>query len=132
LQEFTEEAVKGEEILALTKKVKVESDEALSAVFPGIQAAIVTIKTKDGEYTVVRIDREEGGRYVILPLTCKTTPGPKTHGTYIWGEFEDLQAVEDKLIDGPYIHHFVEMEGDFTRELAEFCKYFPNLNVDKI
>ena len=50
----------------------------------------------------------------------------------IWGEFEDLQAVEDKLIDGPYIHHFVEMEGDLTKEIAEFCKYFPKLNVDKV
>ena len=51
LQEFTEEAVKGKEIVALTKKVKVESDEALSSVFPGIQAAIVTIKAKGCEYT---------------------------------------------------------------------------------
>ena len=59
LQEFTEEAVKGEEILALTKKVKVESDEALSAVFPGIQAAVVTIKTKDGTYTD-RVDFPKG------------------------------------------------------------------------
>ena len=59
LQEFTEEAVKGEEIVALTKKVKVESDEALSAAFPGIQAAIVTIKTKDSEYTD-RVDFPKG------------------------------------------------------------------------
>ena len=59
LQEFTEEAVKGEEILALTRKVKVESDEALSDVFPGIQAAIVTIKTKDSEYTD-RVDFPKG------------------------------------------------------------------------
>ena len=89
-------------------------------------------RAKDGKYTVARIDRETGGKYVILPLTCETTEGPKTHGTYIWGEFEDLQAIEDKLIDGPYIHHFVEVEGDYTREIAEFCKYFPNLHVDKI
>ena len=59
LQEFTEEAVKGDEIVALTKKVKVESDENLSAAFPGIQAAIVTIKTKDGEYTD-RVDFPKG------------------------------------------------------------------------
>lgn len=59
LQEFSEEAVKGEEILDLTRKVKVESDSELSAVFPGIQAAIVTIKTKDGEYTD-RVDFPKG------------------------------------------------------------------------
>lgn len=85
---------------------------------------------KDGTYTVARLD-QESGNYMILPLLCKTTEGPQTHGTYIWGEFEDLQAVEDRLIDGPYIHHFVEMEGDYRREIEEFCKYFPNLKVDK-
>jgi 2-methylcitrate dehydratase PrpD len=47
LQEFTEEAVRDERILELTAKVHVSSDEALSAAFPGIQAAVVTIYTKD-------------------------------------------------------------------------------------
>lgn len=107
----------------------------LSCKAPDCEARLVNqrewFRARDGVYTVSRIDRETGGRYVILPLTCKTTEGPKTHGTYLWGEFEDLQAVEDKLIDGPYIHHFVEVEGDYTREIAEFCKYFPNLHVDK-
>jgi len=87
-------------------------------------------RAKDGTYTVARID-QESGKYMILPLVCRTTPGPQTHGTYIWGEFENLQAIEDRLMEGPYIHHFVEIEGDYRRELAEFCKYFPNLSVDK-
>ena len=51
LQEFTEEAVKKAEILNLTQKVKVSSDDELSALFPSVQAAIVTIRTKDGEFT---------------------------------------------------------------------------------
>ncbi len=85
---------------------------------------------KDGTYTVARID-QESGNYMILPLVCNTTEGPQTHGTYIWGEFSDLQAVEDRLIDGPYIHHFVEIEGDYRKEIEEFCKYFPNLKIDK-
>ncbi len=85
---------------------------------------------KDGTYTVARMD-QESGNYMILPLLCKTTEGPQTHGTYIWGEFNDLQAVEDRLLDGPYIHHFVEIEGDYRKEINEFCKYFPNLSVDK-
>lgn len=86
---------------------------------------------KDGTYTVARLDQMDG-EYTILPLVCKTTDGPLTHGTYIWGEFEDLQAVEDKLIDGPYIHHFVEIEGDYTKEIKEFCKYFPSLRPDTV
>lgn len=59
LQEFMEEAVQGNEILKLTRKVKVSADDELSKAFPGIQAAVVTIKTKDGEYTE-RVDFPKG------------------------------------------------------------------------
>lgn len=108
----------------------------LSQKAPDSEARLVNqrewFRGKDGEYTVARIDREEGGRYVVLPLKCRTTEGPLTHGTYIWGEFDDLDRVESKLMDGPYIHHFVEMEGDYTKELAEFCKYFTNLHLDSV
>lgn len=86
---------------------------------------------RDGEYTVARIDQEHGN-YMILSLACRTAPGPETHGTYIWGEFDDLQTVEDRLIDGPYIHHFIEIEGNYIKEIHEFCKYFPNLKPDML
>ncbi|MBQ8075097.1 MAG: MmgE/PrpD family protein, partial [Oscillospiraceae bacterium] len=59
LQEFSEEAVQRDEVLHLTKKIRVEADEELSRVFPGIQAAVVTIKTKDSEYTD-RVDFPKG------------------------------------------------------------------------
>ena len=88
-------------------------------------------RAKDGVYTVARLD-QESGRYVILPLVGKTTEGPATHGTYLWVKFDDLQKIEDRIIDGPYIHHFTEIEGDYTREIREFCKYFPNLETDRI
>ena len=67
---------------------------------------------------------------MILPLVCHTTTGPQTHGTYLWGEFSDLQSIEDRLIDGPYIHHFIEILGDYRKEIIEFCKYIPSLAVD--
>ena len=51
LQEFSEEVVKEKNILELTKKIHVSADDELSAIFPGIQAAVVTIRTKNGEYT---------------------------------------------------------------------------------
>lgn len=107
----------------------------LSQKAPDSKARLVNqrswFRAKDGTYTACRID-QESGNYMMLPLVCNTTKGPETHGTYIWAEFDDLQKIEDRLIDGPYIHHFVEMEGDYRKELAEFCKYFPNLKVDKI
>ena len=84
----------------------------------------------DGRYTVARIDQESGD-YMLLPLVVNTTEGPQTHGTYIWAEFDNLQAVEDRIIEGPYIHHFIEIAGDYKKELYEFCKYFPNLKIDK-
>ena len=59
LQEFAEDVVKDPEVIALTKKVSVTSDDELSALFPGIQAAVVSIKTKDGEYTE-RVDFPKG------------------------------------------------------------------------
>ena len=106
----------------------------LSQKAPDSEARLVNqrewFRAKDGTYTVARMD-QESGNYMLLPLVCHTTPGPKTHGTYIWGEFEDLQKIEDRLIDGPYIHHFVEIEGDYRKELEEFTKYFPNLKIDK-
>lgn len=59
LQEFSEETVKGEQILRLTKKVRVSADEELSKVFPAVQAAVVTIRTKNGTFTD-RVDFPKG------------------------------------------------------------------------
>ena len=59
LQEFSEDAVKRNEILDLTKRVRVFADDALSAAFPGIQAAIVSIRTKNGTFTE-RVDFPKG------------------------------------------------------------------------
>lgn len=88
-------------------------------------------RAKDGTYTMARFD-QESGNYMLLPLVCTTTDGPSTSGTYFWGEFDDLQAVEDRLIQGPYIHHFAEVLGDWRRELQEFCKYFPQIKLDRV
>ena len=59
LQEFSEETVRRSDVLGLTKKFKGTADDELSSVFPGIQAAIVTIKTKDNTYTE-RVDFPKG------------------------------------------------------------------------
>ncbi len=59
LQEFSEEAVRDPDILQLTKKVHVEADEALSEAFPARQSAVVTIRTKEREWTE-QIDYPKG------------------------------------------------------------------------
>lgn len=88
-------------------------------------------KVKDGEYTIGRLD-QDNGKYSILNGNIKSCDGPYTFGTYLWAEFDSLKKWEDKLIDGPYIHHMVEIEGDYTAEIAEFCKYFPGIANDAI
>ncbi|MBQ7624459.1 MAG: MmgE/PrpD family protein [Clostridia bacterium] len=59
LQEFEEEVLKKEDIANLTRKIKVSADSDLSAAFPGLQTAVVTVKTADGEYTD-RVDFPKG------------------------------------------------------------------------
>ena len=60
LQEFSTDAVTGEEILSLTKKIHVEADDVLSAAFPTEQTAIVTIISKDGSKYTDRVDFPKG------------------------------------------------------------------------
>ena len=88
-------------------------------------------QVKDGEYTIARFDQDDG-RYSILSGTCRSTTGPYTFGTYLWAEFNDLPAWEKKLIEGPYIHHMSEVEGDYTDVIREFCKYVPGLAPDSV
>ena len=59
LQEFTEKAVRGEEVLSLASKVHVNADAELSDAFPGVQAAIVSISTAEGVLTE-RVDFPKG------------------------------------------------------------------------
>ena len=88
-------------------------------------------QVRDGQYTVARFDQDDGD-YRLLAGTCKTTEGPYTFGTYLWGEFANLPAWERKLVEGPYIHHMAEIEGDWTQELREFCKFVPALTADAV
>lgn len=88
-------------------------------------------QVKDGTYTVARMDQDNGA-YSLLSGICTSGTGPYTFGTYLWAKFDNLTAWEKKLVEGPYIHHMAEIEGDYTAELEEFCKYIPALAADKV
>ena len=88
-------------------------------------------QVKDGQYTVCRFD-QDNGNYSLLAGTCESTEGPYTFGTYLWAKFKNLSAWERKLIEGPYIHHMAEIEGDYTEELREFTKYVKNVTLDTV
>ena len=88
-------------------------------------------QVKDGHYTVARIDQDHGN-YSIAVTQCDSAEGPYTNGTYLWGKFANLSKVERSLVEGPYIHHMSEIEGDLTEQIREFCKYVPGLRYDNI
>lgn len=102
--------------------------EGETASLPGGRLAF---RAKDGEYTLARFQGDKGS-YTLLGGGFKTTEGPKTGGTYLWGEFDNWPRLERKLIDGPYIHHMSELYGDYTDVLREFCKYTDGLSFDSI
>lgn len=102
---------------------------------PGVKATQLNqrecFEAKSGKYTVARFDQDDG-KYLLLGGTCESADGPYTVGTYLWARFKNLSAWERKLIEGPYIHHMTEIEGDYTAELREFCKYIPHLTPDSV
>lgn len=108
---------------------------AYSLKHPDVKAKMVTTRSwyriKDGTYTIARMDQLDG-KYSIMTGVCKTTEGPYTNGTHFWGEFDDLSKWERKIIEGPYIHHLAEIEGDYSGIIKEFCKYQPQLEFDGV
>lgn len=99
----------------------------------GVKAELYNVKPSwqlaDGEYTIARFQAERGKHY-LLGGSFKTTEGPYTFGTYLWGEFDNLPKVERKLVEGAYIHHMSEVKGNYEDTLKEFCKYVPELVFD--
>lgn len=88
-------------------------------------------RVKDGHYTIARFDQDDGD-YKLLAGEFDSAEGPYTFGTYIWAKFDSLKKWEDKLIDGPYIHHMAEIEGDYKDVIEEFCKYAGELKIDTV
>lgn len=101
----------------------------------GVRATLCNTKpsfpAKDGDYTIARF-QGDAGKYTLLGGDFHTTEGPKTFGTYLWAEFDDMSKVERKLIEGPYIHHMSEVYGHYAHNLREFCKFIPELEYDDI
>lgn len=88
-------------------------------------------QVQPGHYTVARLDQDHG-HYSILAGECDSTDGPYTFGTYLWAHFDDLDKWERRLIEGPYIHHFSEIEGAYTNRIRECCKYLPALHFETL
>lgn len=35
-------------------------------------------------------------------------------------------------MEGPYIHHIAEVEGEYNEILREACRFIPNLTADRV
>lgn len=69
----------------------------------------------------------------LVPIRRDVTARPGAFNwESLWGKFNNLSNVERKLIEGPYIHHMSEIEGDLTEHIREFCKYVPGLRYDDV
>ena len=98
---------------------------------PTIINAKPSFRLRDGEYTIARFQGDRG-KYYLFADKFKTCDGPKTWGTYVWAEFENLPALERKLIEGPYIHHMSEIPGDYTDCIKEFLRFTNGIEYDCI
>lgn len=82
----------------------------------------VEFEAKHGTMTLCRFDGDNG-QYSLLLGSAKGIDGPYTKGTYVWVEVENLKRLEDKIVQGPYIHHCVGIHENVIPALYEACKY---------
>ncbi len=86
---------------------------------------------KGGSMSVIRFDGI-GGKYSIFAGHAEGTTGPKNKGTYIWIKVKDWSLWEEKLINGPYIHHVAGIHAKIAPVISEACKYIKNLCFDPV
>ena len=84
---------------------------------------------KQGDVTICRFDGDRG-EYSMFIGEGKTVDGPKTTGTYVWVEVQDLDYWEKKLVTGPYIHHCSGGFKKVSHILYEACKYMHGIQAD--
>ncbi|GAB2027408.1 L-fucose/L-arabinose isomerase family protein [Lactovum odontotermitis] len=82
----------------------------------------VAFQALKGEYTLCRFDGDNG-EYSLLMGTGRSIDGPFNQGTYLYLEFANLNRLEFKLVEGPYIHHVAAIRKNVVPILYEAVKY---------
>ncbi len=82
----------------------------------------VEAEAKHGAVTLARFDGDNG-EYSLLLGRAEGVDGPYTKGTYLWVEVDNINRLEAKIVEGPYIHHCVGIHKDVVPVLYEACKY---------
>lgn len=86
---------------------------------------------KGGDLSILRFDGLNGN-YKVFAGHAKGVEGPFTKGTYIWIKVKDWNNWEEKLINGPYIHHVVGLHDKIAPVIYEAAKYIPNLTTELV
>ena len=82
----------------------------------------ISAEAKHGKMSLLRFDGDNG-EYSILLGHARGIEGPYTKGTYVWVEVANLNRLEAKVVEGPYIHHCVAIHADIVPVIYEACKY---------
>lgn len=81
------------------------------------------------EITVCRFDGI-AGEYKLFVGEGKAVEGPFCRGTYVWMGVDNWACWEEKLVNGPYVHHVAGVKGHCGKVLVEACRYIPTLSAD--
>ena len=84
--------------------------------------ASTTLRGFDGDH----------GEYQLFLGRARGIEGPYTRGTYVWVEVNDWPLWEEKLVQGPYVHHIVGIHANVIPVLYEACRYIPGLTPDPV
>ena len=95
--------------------------------FPGIG----NWELKGGDLSLVRFDGCSG-RYNLFVGHAKSTTGPWTSGTHLWIKVDSWSKWEEKIINGPYIHHITGVHDKIAPVLYEAVRYIKDLQLDTI
>lgn len=98
-------------------------------LLPGEEEGIGNCVLKDGDLTIARFDGIRG-KYTLFCGEGKTVPGPFNKGTGVYIEVPDWPLWEEKLVQGPYIHHVAGTYGRFAPALCEATRFIDGLEFD--
>lgn len=98
-------------------------------LMPEPYCGVGNFRLREGGITLCRFDgdREE---YYLMAGEGHTTDGPQMRGTYVWLEVNDWPQWEERLVQGPYIHHVSGAYGQYAPVLYEACRYLPGVQPD--
>lgn len=88
-------------------------------------------KIRGGDISLARFDGDHG-EYQLFLGRARGIEGPFTRGTYVWVEVNDWPLWEEKLVQGPYVHHIVGIHANVIPVLYEACRYIPGLTPDPV